>query len=69
MTTNYERITNMSVEEMAEIFDVIAENDICLNPTAFGCVEECRFYYFCETPTRKAKEWLESEVSNDGYRE
>lgn len=56
MTINYERIKNMTVDEMAEF---LADNIVC---------EECPAYNFCDTEvatyencTKFFKKWLESE--------
>lgn len=55
--TNYERIKNMSVEEIAEI---LASATLCLN---FGECEGLR----CGSKECQElhKQWLESEVDND----
>ena len=53
MTTNYEKIKNMTVEEMAEFFDSHIMCELC--PTYDFCVEEggeCRKIF---------KHWLQSE--------
>ena len=60
--TNYERIKNMSVEEMAEFFDVIREQDICLNPKCEICAE-CFYDLWCSYPHKKSMVWLKSEVT------
>ena len=57
--TNYDRIRNMSVEELAVLLDVC---DSCLTPycrskKADECDNNC---LVC------AKQWLESEVDNNG---
>lgn len=53
MTTNYEKIKNMTLEEMAEFFDSHIMCELC--PTYDFCVEEgeeCRKIF---------KHWLQSE--------
>ena len=53
MITNYERIKNMTLEEMAEFFDSHIMCELC--PTYDFCVEEgdeCRKIF---------KHWLQSE--------
>lgn len=52
--TNYERIKNMSVEEIAEI---LASATLCLN---FGSCEGLRCG--CKECQELHKQWLESEV-------
>ena len=56
MTTNYERIKNMTVDEMAEF---LTDSIVC---------EECPAYDFCDTEDatyencpKFFKKWLESE--------
>ncbi|MBR2388245.1 MAG: hypothetical protein IKB02_05700 [Clostridia bacterium] len=58
--TNFERIKGMSVEELAEILDVITKADVCLNPNA-SC-DECMFARYCEIGIGQAKKWLEMEA-------
>jgi hypothetical protein len=60
--TNFERIKAMSIEEMAELFDVLNENDICLKPKCKDC-HECIYDEWCSNRHRKSIEWLESEVT------
>ena len=53
--TNYEKIKNMSIDELAEI----------INPfiTCVGCEkQELNCWWNCKLTVKK---WLESEVSND----
>lgn len=56
MTTNYERIKNMSVEEMTEFLRLLVncfENEDCTN---------CQNFILCSCGNNRAvKEWLESE--------
>lgn len=57
MTTNYERIKSMSVEEITKFLDVFSVNscDFCGNWTK-GCHFECE---------QRIKQWLESEAENE----
>ena len=61
MTTNYERIKAMSVDEMAEFF---AHHNSCKK-----CViKKCKIHKSYIIPTNQCiwnlKQWLESEVQN-----
>ena len=56
--TNYERIKNMAIDEMADT--------ICNFQTGCGC---CRFYVDCLQSREMgigARKWLESEASTEG---
>ena len=60
--TNYERIKNMSVEEMAKEILVVK----CLNllPDTIWCALPLnRFYSNEKEAVEKVKQWLESEVT------
>lgn len=61
--TNYERIKNMSVEEMAEAFEKTGRNKIqiackicCNNNCKVGNKRKC---------IAKIKQWLESEIQEN----
>lgn len=60
MTTNYERIKAMSVDEMAEFLSDYASCETC--PRLYSCLrlgttlDECK---------QVIKQWLESEAEND----
>jgi hypothetical protein len=60
--TNFERIKAMSIDEFSEIFEAIAENDVCLMSGHQWC-DTCKFAKFCDVPAGDVKKWLESEVS------
>jgi hypothetical protein len=56
--TNYEKIKAMSVEEMAELIDDSPCNSCNYRQKGFSkCPQECE---------EGIKEWLESEVEEDG---
>ena len=58
MATNYEKIKNMTVDEMA---DLIA--DLC-SQSCQSC--PCRHYMYCdEECANSIKLWLQSEVDNE----
>lgn len=61
--TNFEKIKQMSVEEMAKILDVIGEECGCIMPKIYNC-SDC---ILCEWCNKKlsSKEWLESEADNE----
>ena len=55
--TNYEKIKNMSVEEMAEwLQGGINECNCCSYRLSFGCPDTCIY---------GIKQWLESEVEEN----
>lgn len=60
--TNFERIKAMSIDELTEIFEAIAENDVCLMNGHQWC-SECKFAKFCDVQAGDVREWLESEVT------
>lgn len=57
--SNYDRIRNMSIDEMAEI---ISKNDKCERFCAFTKNGKCDSYGDAETCPLGVKLWLESEV-------
>lgn len=59
--TNFERIKAMSVDELAEIMNVILESDVCLMPHSFTLCGECKFSKFCDLSQGEAKKWLNEE--------
>lgn len=61
MTTNYERIKAMSVEEMAEFINRLKMN-ICEEAFIAGGCDGCTIKGLCDIPKSKTKQWLESEV-------
>lgn len=61
--TNYERIKNMTIEEMAELFDVLNEQDICLKPNCKDC-HNCFYDLWCSYRHKKSIEWLKGEALN-----
>lgn len=58
--TNYERIKNMSVEEMEKFFKALSECDMC---SCDDCVCYSRTAQTCVTGY--TREWLESEVTEE----
>ena len=60
--TNFERIKAMSIDELAEVLDIILENDVCLAPHTETLCDECRFSKFCELSQGEAKKWLNKEI-------
>jgi hypothetical protein len=62
--TNYDRIKNMSVEEMAQIIYDINEN--CTDFCALTKNGHCNTFEYGEYPcTTGIKKWLESEVTEE----
>ena len=61
--TNFERIKAMSIDELAEIMDIILENDICIAPNTDVLCSECRFSKFCDLSQGEAKKWLNEEAT------
>ena len=62
--TNYERIRNMSVKEMAQILWDISEN--CADYCALTKNEKCNFFEHGECLCAMGiKNWLESEVTEE----
>ena len=59
MATNYERIKNMNVEELAEFLTQCASCELC--PISEICPEDTTYK---ECPT-VFKQWLESEAENE----
>ena len=59
--TNFERIKAISIDELAEICEAIAENDVCLMGGTHSC-SECKFADFCDVPAGDMKKWLNREV-------
>ena len=50
---------NMTIEEMADIFNIILSEHTCLKPHSTNCSpEDCMYYYLCKTPVGSAAEWL-----------
>lgn len=66
MTTNYERIKNMTVEEMAEFIEDITDCSFCEEYLTF--IPEGTNCSKCPVKTEHYKLWLqsESECNNDG---
>ena len=63
--TRFEKIKNMSLEEMTDAVLTLVCNDVCLNNYESNC-DECIFYDLCQiSPEDDVKEWLESEVGNE----
>lgn len=65
--TNYEKIKNMSVEEMAEWLDEILSDNSCYlckikNIVKCSYFEEEDFDSRCQLCVKNRKLWLESEV-------
>ena len=59
--TNYERIKNMRIEEMAALFDEMSSN--CIDCTEEACNYNCPIYRSgCYCDSSDIKSWLESEV-------
>lgn len=63
---NYERIKNMSVEEMAELLDKTLSGDCCY-PCKMKNVYKCGYFLLdsdsrCQLCVKNIKLWLESEV-------
>ena len=56
---NYERIKNMSLEEMAVMLAEEIPHGDC-----YGC-ELCDYIYACQDCTAAWKRWLEEGVSNE----
>ena len=61
--TNFERIKAMSVDELAEILEVIIEGDICLTPSEAIWCTECKFSKFCDLSQGEARKWLRKEYT------
>lgn len=68
MTTNYEKIKNMTVEEMAEIFKKAFDDNIeqfgcgsCINYNTHHYPNDCEDCYWLPIGT-SVKQWLESEA-------
>lgn len=59
--TNFERIKTMSIDELAEVLDIILENDVCLAPNTDVPCEGCRFSQFCDLSQGETKVWLNKE--------
>lgn len=57
--TNYERIKNMSIEEMAEMLDFCKCKDFCIYAKTDDCIEKNGAIRNCEIGVMK---YLESEV-------
>lgn len=64
MTTNYERIKAMSVDEMAEFINKLKTN-FCEEAFVKGGCNGCEIKTLCDIPKSKTKQWLESEIEND----
>lgn len=59
--TNYEKIKAMSIEEMAEKILIMVETCVCCPAMGTTCIRDDG--KSCE---QTVKEWLESEVKQDG---
>ena len=64
--TNYEKIKNMSVEEMAEWLDEICSDNRCY-PCKIRDINKCGYFEKdfdsrCQLCVRNRKLWLESEA-------
>ena len=68
--TNFEKIRDMRLDEMATVLIQIAELPDCVAPESQDC-EKCAIYEIClasndAPPSGEAiREWLESEVKDD----
>ena len=61
--TNFEKIKQMSIEEMAKILDAIDEEGVCIMPNIYDC-SDCILCGWCNKEL-SSKEWLESEAENE----
>ena len=60
--TQFEKIKNMTIEEMTEAVLCIICADVCLNSAAPSC-GDCMFSEMCDIkPEDDVRKWLESEV-------
>ena len=64
MLTNYERIKNMSIEEMAEFINRLKMN-FCEDSFIAGGCNGCTIEGLCDLPKSKTMQYLEDEVKND----
>ena len=72
--TNYERIKNMSIEEMAEFLKTCVSDDLIHGIGCYQCIDYGTHHYTdgdCEATCSyfpiglNVKKWLESEVTDD----
>lgn len=59
MTTNYERIKNMTVEEMAELIEIVISCGVC--PVSEKCLNDYTECMSKDECINNIKQWLQSE--------
>lgn len=60
--TRFEKIKNMTIEEMAKAAQILVDMNLCFDETKKNC-DGCIFYELCDNkPGFDALFWLESEI-------